>query len=90
MFSAISKVEKQRNVEVTSHSARLRRPNRDDQSKQQGQFKEMLAKSMARQRNYAHRAEPEGQDTEAAVWEGNGVTQSLFYQNGVDLGFFYR
>lgn len=90
MYGPVPKLDKLHSVEMTAHSARLRRHNRDDQSNQQGLFKDMLAQTMAKQKSYKPQAETEGRETEAAVWEGNGVTQSLFYQKGVNLDFFYR
>ena len=46
----------------------------------------MLQSSMARR----GRKEEAPQVSEAAVWEGSSATQSLFYENGVDLSFFYK
>ena len=46
----------------------------------------MLQSSMARR----GRKEEVPKVSEAAVWEGSSATQSLFYENGVDLSFFYK
>ena len=41
-------------------------------------------------KNRKSRLEANAPETEAATWEGNGATQSLFYEKGVNLDFFYH
>ena len=86
MMSRVDRVNRINGVNLDVNSPWLQRRNRDDQSGSGGSFKETLQNSMARRR----REEVAAQVSEAAVWESSGATQSLFYENGVDLDFFYR
>ena len=86
MMSRVNRVNRINGVNLDVNSPWLQRRNRDDQSGSGGSFREALQSSMARRR----REEEAVQVSEAAVWESSGATQSLFYENGVDLDFFYR
>lgn len=85
-MSKVYKINRVNGVNLDVNSPWLQRRNRDDQSQGEGSFKEMLQSSMARR----SRKEEMPQVSEAAVWEGSSATQSLFYENGVDLSFFYK
>lgn len=87
MMSKVDKVNKIKAVNLDANSPWLQRRNRDDQSQAEGSFRDILQSNIAR-RAMRHSAETES--GEAAVWEGSGVSQSLFYEKGVDLGFFYN
>ena len=82
MMSKVYKINRVNGVNLDVNSPWLQRRNRDDH----GSFREMLQSSMARR----GRKEEAPQVSEAAVWEGSSATQSLFYENGVDLSFFYK
>lgn len=86
MMSKVYKINRVNGVNLDVNSPWLQRRNRDDQSQGEGSFREMLQSSMARR----GRKEEAAQVSEAAVWEGSSATQSLFYENGVDLSFFYK
>lgn len=86
MMSKVYKINRVNGVNLDVNSPWLQRRNRDDQSQGEGSFKEMLQNSMARR----SRKEEAPKVSEAAVWEGGSATQSLFYENGVDLSFFYK
>ena len=86
MMSKVYKINRINGVNLDVNSPWLQRRNRDDQSQGDGSFKEMLQSSMARRSP----KEETTQASEAAVWEGSSATQSLFYENGVDLSFFYK
>ena len=86
MMSKVYKINRVNGVNLDMNSPWLQRRNRDDQSQGEGSFKEMLQNSMARR----SRKEEAPKVSEAAVWEGGSATQSLFYENGVDLSFFYK
>ena len=85
-MSKVYKINRVNGVNLDVNSPWLQRRNRDDQSQGDGSFKEMLQSSMARRSP----KEETQQSSEAAVWEGSSATQSLFYENGVDLSFFYK
>lgn len=85
-MSKVYKINRVNGVNLDVNSPWLQRRNRDDQSQGEGSFKEMLQNSMARR----SRKEEAPKVSEAAVWEGGSATQSLFYENGVDLSFFYK
>lgn len=84
MMGRVDRVARIKGVKLDVNSPWLQRRGRDDQSG--GGFQENLQRSMTRRR----REESAPQISEAAVWEGSGATQSLFYENGVDLDFFYK
>lgn len=85
-MSKVYKINRVNGVNMDVNSPWLQRRNRDDQSRGEGSFREMLQSSMARR----DRKEEVPKVSEAAVWEGSSATQSLFYENGVDLSFFYK
>ena len=85
-MSKVYKINRVNGVNLDMNSPWLQRRNRDDQSQGEGSFREMLQNSMARR----SRKEEAPKVSEAAVWEGGSATQSLFYENGVDLSFFYK
>lgn len=85
-MSKVYKINRVNGVNLDVNSPWLQRRNRDDQSQGEGSFREMLQNSMARR----GRKEEVPKVSEAAVWEGSSATQSLFYENGVDLSFFYK
>ena len=80
MMGKIDKISRVSSVKMDPNSPWLQRRNRDNQES----FQDMLK---SQQRKASAVAEPDG---EAATWDGNGATQSLFYENGVNLDFFYR
>lgn len=84
MMGRVDRVARVKGVHLDVNSPWLQRRGRDDQSG--GSFRENLQHSMTRRRS----EETAPQISEAAVWEGSGATQSLFYENGVDLDFFYK
>ena len=86
MMSKVYKINRVNGVNLDMNSPWLQRRNRDDQAQGEGSFKEMLQNSMARRGS----KEETPQVSEAAVWEGSSATQSLFYEKGVDLSFFYK
>ena len=85
-MSKVYKINRVNGVNLDVNSPWLQRRNRDDQSQGEGSFREMLQSSMVRR----GRKEEVPKVSEAAVWEGSSATQSLFYENGVDLSFFYK
>ena len=85
-MSKVYKINRVNGVNLDVNSPWLQRRNRDDQSRGEGSFREMLQSSMERR----GRKEEVPKVSEAAVWEGSSATQSLFYENGVDLSFFYK
>lgn len=85
-MSKVDRIEKISNVRLDANSPWLQSRHRDDQGSEDA-FREKLQGSIAKRSRAAASSMPSG---EAAVWDGTGATQSLFYENGVDLGFFYR
>ena len=104
-MSKVYKINRVNGVNLDVNSPWLQRRNRDDQSQGEGSFREMenlcaqgyptltvrrprgIAGSVTARRG---RKEEVPKVSEAAVWEGSSATQSLFYENGVDLSFFYK
>lgn len=86
MMGKIDKITKISGVQLDANSPWLQRRHRDDQGSEDS-FKDMLRERAAKGVRSSAAAAP---GEEAAVWEGNGATQSLFYEKGVDLDFFYR
>lgn len=84
MSERIEKVYKVSGVQMAPNSPWMQRRGRDN--RQAGEsFRDMLKKRTGLKPQIVP------QDVgEAAAWEGNGATQSLFYENGVDLRFFYQ
>ena len=82
MMGKIDKISRITGVKLDPNSPWLQRRQRDDQGAE-GNFKDML-------KNRKNRLEANTQETEAATWDGNGATQSLFYEKGVNLDFFYH
>lgn len=86
MMGKVDKITKVTGVKLDVNSPWLQRRQRDGQGDEES-FREALQGSMARR---ARRSAAPAMSSEAAVWEGNSATQSLFYENGVNLDFFYR
>lgn len=82
MMGKIDKISRVTGVKLDPNSPWLQRRQRDNQGEEQS-FREMLKKQTSK----LEAVQPE---TEAATWDGTGATQSLFYENGVDLEFFYH
>ena len=81
----ISKVNRVNPADLNLQEAWLRRRQDDESSGNKQQFQNMLKQTIKKQKDNDQNIE----ETEAAVWEGNSATQSLFYQQGVDLRFFH-
>ena len=69
-------------VKLDPNSPWLQRRQRDGKGNERS-FQDIL-------KNRESRLEANAPETEAATWEGNGATQSLFYEKGVNLDFFYH
>ena len=81
MLEKIERVARVKGVDCDVNSPFLRKNNRDDQNSGKSPFHKMLTEKMRQQ----------GEETpvaEAYVLDCQQVTQSLFYQGGVDLRFF--
>lgn len=82
MMGKIDKISRVTGVKLDPNSPWLQRRQRDSQGEEQS-FREMLKKQTSK----LEAIQPE---TEAATWDCTGATQSLFYENGVNLEFFYH
>lgn len=81
MLEKVAKVARVKGVDCDVNSPFLRKNSRDGQYSGNSPFHKMLVAKMKEQ-------EGEVQISEAYVLDCQKVTQSLFYANGVDLGFF--
>lgn len=82
MMGKIDKISRVTGVNLDPNSPWLQRRQRDNQGGRES-FQDILNNQKAKR-------EVSQPETEAATWEGNGATQSLFYENGVNLDFFYQ
>ena len=85
LVDGLLKVDKIKSVYLKPHEDWLNRRNRQNSSDNHKEsFQQKLQQRMEKE-------EAKAVDTgEAAVWEGSNVTQSLFYQQGVNLDHFYQ
>ena len=82
LVDGLLKVDKIKSVYLKPHEDWLSRQNSSDNHKES--FQQILQQRMEKE-------EAKAVDTgEAAVWEGSNVTQSLFYQQGVNLDHYYQ
>lgn len=81
MLEKVERVARVKGVDCDVNSPFLRKNTRDDQYNGKSPFHRMLVAKMKEQNG-------EVQVPEAYVLDCQKVTQSLFYANGVDLGFF--
>lgn len=82
MMGKIDKISRITGVNFDPNSPWLQRRQRDNRGNGES-FQDIL-------KNQKAKREVSTPETEAATWEGNGATQSLFYENGVNLEFFYH
>ena len=81
MLEKIERVARVKGVDCDMNSPFLRKNSRDDQNNGKSPFQKMLTEKMRQQREDAP-------ISEAYVLDCQQVTQSLFYEGGVDLRFF--
>ena len=81
MLEKVERVARVKGVDCDVNSPFLRKNTRDDQYNGKSPFHRMLVAKMREQNG-------DVQVPEAYVLDCQKVTQSLFYVNGVDLGFF--
>jgi len=81
MLEKVERVARVKGVDCDVNSPFLRKNSGDDQYSGRSPFHKMLNEKLRQQQE-------EAKVTEAYVLDCQQVTQSLFYQGGVDLRFF--
>lgn len=81
MLEKVARVARVKGTDCDVNSPFLRKNSRDDQQKDKSPFQKMLSEKIRQE-------QPSAPVSEAYVMDCTRATQSLFYQQGVDLRFF--